>query len=223
MSGSLIAYNEPHNFKDDLESTIYILLWVALTYSKCSDSGKVAGFLNSVLDPQPRTGPSTYTTKPEFLRGATFLRQVKFPGRPCFDNLLLKLTNLFAVRYELPPCQADINLANDLLHSSESRLNPNLKAMYETLPAISFQRRSQGLSNHTLTINYFNEALRDRSLWPLEDCAEKQDLYNKTTFSLVPMTKDSWNMTLIFHEVDGDSISDSEDAEEVAWGMVVVD
>jgi hypothetical protein len=172
MSGSLIAYNEPHNFKDDLESTIYILLWVALTYSKCSDSGKVAGFLISVLDPQPRTGPSTYTTKPEFLRGATFLRQVKFPGRPCFDNLLLKLTNLFAVRYELPPCHADINLANGLLHSLESRLNPNLKAMYETLPAISFQRRSQGLSNHTLTINYFNEALRDRSLWPLEDCAD---------------------------------------------------
>lgn len=221
MSGSLIAYNEPHNFKDDLESTIYILLWVALIYSKCSDSGKVTGFLDSVLDPQPRTGLSTYTTKPEFLKGATFLRQVKFPDRPCFDELLLKLANLFAVRYELPPSSGDIELANNLFRSLESQSDRSIRAMYETLPAISFQRRSQGLLNHTLTINYFNEALRNRSLWPIKDRAEKQDFYNKATLSLVPVIKNSWDTALIFHEVEGNSSDAESEDDEVTWGMVV--
>ena len=80
MSGKLIASDEIHDFDDDLESTLYIVLWVALMFSKCSDSTKVAGFVASVLDPQPKdhTTP-TYTAKPDFLIGRAFLEQVKFP------------------------------------------------------------------------------------------------------------------------------------------------
>ena len=80
MSGKLIALNEIHNFNDDLESTLYIMLWVALMFLECSDSTKVAGFVASVLDPQLKDHITpTYTGKPDFLIGRAFLEQVKFP------------------------------------------------------------------------------------------------------------------------------------------------
>ena len=34
-----------HDFKDDLKSSIYVLLWVALMYSDCSNWGQVPSFM----------------------------------------------------------------------------------------------------------------------------------------------------------------------------------
>ena len=55
MSSALICNmtEHVHNFKDDLESSVYVLLWVALMYSEPSERDLVAAFLMNVLDPQP--------------------------------------------------------------------------------------------------------------------------------------------------------------------------
>ena len=109
MSGKLIALNEIHNFNDDLESTLYIMLWVALMFLECSDSTKVAGFVAIVLDPQLKDHITpTYTGKPDFLIGRAFLEQVKFPQRHHLNILLCNLAMLFLVRYEKAPTEKKI-------------------------------------------------------------------------------------------------------------------
>lgn len=69
------------------------------------------------VSPQPRTG----STKPEFLGGTILLQQVKFTDRPCLDELLLNLANLFPVRYELLPSEDAVREADDLLQSLEPK------------------------------------------------------------------------------------------------------
>lgn len=171
MSGKLISEKEHvHNFNDDLESTIYILLWVALMYSKCSNSPMAAGFLEIVLDTQPHS-TSTYASKPDFLMGRQFLRDVKFVDRPCLDNLLDQLTKLFAVRYHCQP-EEDARKAENAW-GQLLKENPGLQSIYDALPIVQYDRRIKILKDHEETINYFEEALKDRSLWPPNDGADE--------------------------------------------------
>jgi hypothetical protein len=66
------------DFKDDLESSIYVLLWMTLMNSECSNRSHVASFLALVLDPQPH-GSSDGGIRADFLQGMSFLKSVKFP------------------------------------------------------------------------------------------------------------------------------------------------
>ena len=52
MSGKLTSgVPHIHDFQDDFESTIYILLWVSLMYMKTFNSKNITGFLNTALNP----------------------------------------------------------------------------------------------------------------------------------------------------------------------------
>ena len=80
MSAALINQKGvQHNFKDDIESSIYVLLWVILMYSEVSDRDRVPSFLSEVFDPQPH-GPFGGYGKLDFLKGRSFLDDVQFPG-----------------------------------------------------------------------------------------------------------------------------------------------
>jgi hypothetical protein len=183
MSGKLISMKDHvHDFTDDLESTIYILLWVALMYSKCSDRTKIAGFLKTVLDPQP-DDDSTYTSKPEFLRGGQFLDDVKFVDRPCLDKLLRQLTKLFACRYLPQP--SDEQRGQEATMRKYCDQSPELRSIYDNLFAVLYDRQIDLLKDHEEIIRYFEEALVDRSRWPAEDGAEKQEILD-SSHSLVP-------------------------------------
>jgi hypothetical protein len=109
MSGKLVGLmSEQHDFKDDLESSLYLLLWLTLVYSECSNSEQVPSFLAGVLDPQPHApkSPDHKTggfAKPDFLKGRTFLTEVAFPGCPVLDSLFYQLAWLFVIRYEDQP------------------------------------------------------------------------------------------------------------------------
>jgi hypothetical protein len=73
MSSRLI--NQPgvqHDFRDDLESSLYVLLWVVLMYSEVSDRDQVPLFLASVLDPQSYNNKGSFA-KEDFLKGQSFL------------------------------------------------------------------------------------------------------------------------------------------------------
>jgi hypothetical protein len=89
MSSKLISDpNWQHDFKDDLKSSIYVLLWVMLMYSMCFNAAQVVPFMDGVLDPQAYLKGSGGFAKLDFLCGQLFLTSVKFPGRPKFDTLL---------------------------------------------------------------------------------------------------------------------------------------
>ena len=66
MSARLIS-NKPgqHDFCDDLESSIHVLLWMMLMYLEPSDPAQAQVFLMAVLDPQP-LGLTVVTT--DFLK-----------------------------------------------------------------------------------------------------------------------------------------------------------
>jgi hypothetical protein len=104
MSSALICNmaTHVHDFRDDLELSIYVLLWVTLMYSDPSNRDAVGAFLVNVLDPQPIGGTGGFS-KADFLQGQTFLKHVNFPGRPMLYKLISELAQLFAVRYETVP------------------------------------------------------------------------------------------------------------------------
>ena len=119
MSARLIGNMEgPHVLVDDLESSIYILLWTALMYSECSDITQVPSFMEHVIDPQPHHNTGGYG-KTDFLQARTFLKTVKFPNRPALDKLLDDLAIMFSVRYETAPTDIERHHAAKLLEQSK--------------------------------------------------------------------------------------------------------
>jgi hypothetical protein len=195
MSGMLITRKEPHSFRDDLESTIYVLLWVALMFSKTSKPMNVAVFMDTVLNPNMPAGisedTSIYPYKAEFLIQTQFLQFTKFPGRPCFHKLLISLADLFAVRYEKVPFGAsDLPRAQQILDSFTDNFD---RELLQSLPLFGYFERKAFLTNHDRTIKLFDIALQNRSEWPLNDRAEKQHIRKGTEYPIrSQVTKASW-------------------------------
>lgn len=209
MSGKLIS-GKPHvhDFRDDLESTLYILLWVALVFSKVDTTENVSGFLSIVLDPYRNI--LNYTTKPDFLTGRRFFKDFKFANRPCLDTLLLDLAHLFKFRYEDVPTEVDLELvksAEHLLANAIKRQDYDLVGYitnsYETLYGVVYKRQETAFRNHEATLAHFKKALEDRSKWPLDDVADKQDTEHikptlaKSTLSKRKKSKSSWNSKFV--------------------------
>jgi hypothetical protein len=89
MSARLISNMEgEHDLQDDLESSIYVLLWMVLMFSECSDKSRVPSFMEHVVDPQPHGNIGGFR-KVDFLQARTFLKVVKFSHRPALDELLI--------------------------------------------------------------------------------------------------------------------------------------
>ena len=76
MSADLIdqmnGKHTTHTLEDDLESSIYVLMWMTLMYSETSDKSQVPSFLSGVLNPKPY-GPGGFS-KADFLKARTFLQ-----------------------------------------------------------------------------------------------------------------------------------------------------
>lgn len=80
MSASLVGLLDiPQCLMDDLESTLYVLLWITIMYSPCSDSSIILGFLDHTLDPQVMA-KTRYLEKLYFLENGAFFDNVKFVG-----------------------------------------------------------------------------------------------------------------------------------------------
>jgi hypothetical protein len=165
MSSKLISDpNWQHDFKDDLESSIYVLLWVMLMYSTCSNAAQVVPFMDGVLDPQAHLKGSGGFAKSDFLCGQSFLTSVKFPGRPKFDTLLSVLAFLFSSWYPRSPPSAN---EDDPMSSLQ------LQAYIEHESTRATAEKSL---THEMTIGAFDKALKDRAQWPAADHAVQQRL-----------------------------------------------
>jgi hypothetical protein len=184
-----------HNFKDDLESSVYVLLWVALMYSEPSERDLVAAFLMNVLDPQP-SGTTGGSSKADFLQARTFLKQIQFPGRPELHRLIDQLAQLFAVRYETEPGSAE-RLAGERYRSLVAQSQPSertlLLDMFKSNPIYTYDQRMLKLEDHVATIALFDDSLAERSQWPDGDTGVKQTYLPRPPSQAV--IKTDWHTT----------------------------
>lgn len=191
MSARLIsAMAGQHELQDDLESSIYVLLWMALMYSECSNKSQVPSFMECVIDPPPR-GTTGGFAKADFLKGRTFLKNVKFPHRPNLNKLVDQLAQLFSARYDKPDSADELHTAK--LRELSTR-DPTFTSIYKSSRYFQYQERISLLASPAGTISLFNDALRDRSQWP-DDPAVKQDIFEKTLSPLLAI-KTGWRTSL---------------------------
>lgn len=118
MSTRLISNMDgQHVLIDDLESSIYVLLWTVLMCLECSDRTQVSSFMEHIIDPQPHGNTGGFR-KVDFLQVRTFLKAVKFPHWPALDNLINQLAIMFSVRYKTKPNDHERAHAKKLLDLS---------------------------------------------------------------------------------------------------------
>ena len=218
MSANLISnITGLHDYRDDLESSLYTLLWVTLTYSKCSNPRKVPGFLKSVFDPPPHEGEGA-CSKGDFLQGRMFLKGVSFPGRDALHFLVDKLAHMFAVRYEEAPTKQD--------RDSATRINTYSPEDYKTTSAYKYDARMNFLKTHQATIDLFDTVLKDRSQWPLNDRAERQAFHvGPAVQAHERVIKTSWRTTLFVEqrENQGDEVEAQPNRENEVDDYQMVD
>jgi hypothetical protein len=172
MSAALIS--QPmgqHGLRDDLESAIYVLLWVALMYSETSDPDQAVLFVKTVLD-QPPLGVVGPLSKRDFLIARTFLALVKFHHRPALDRLIDELACVFGTRYIQSPSaeqRRDAKLIQELVSN-----RPQLSHLYYNTAAHIFDDRMSQLDSHEAIIKIFDDALSD-SNWPKNDPPSRQE------------------------------------------------
>lgn len=173
MSAALISQpTGQHGLKDDLESSIYVLLWVALMYSKTSNPEQAVLFVKTVLDQQP-FGDVGSLTKAHFLIARTFLDLVKFLDRPALDQLIDQLAYLFGARYSRTPSVEERQ--NAQLIQKLASDNPQFSHLYQTTTSYIFYDRMSKLESHDATIKLFEDALLDPN-WPENDRPSKQEI-----------------------------------------------
>lgn len=198
MSAALVGWlTIQHNFKDDLESSIYVLLWVIIMYSEVSDRERSEAFLIQTLDSQPC---KTSGAKADFLKGRTFLSNVTFPGRLALHTLIDRLARVFAVRYKDKPTPTQ------RMHTEKLRIlaqsDPTFIAVYKDSIAYDYDQRISDLESrgHDMIIDLFNDALHDRSQWLAHDSPVKQPLFTKPPPLHALVTKTSWSSLWEHHD-----------------------
>ena len=107
MSARLIGdLKGQHDIHDDLESSIYVLLWMVLMFLECSGSKYIASFMAHVINLQPY-GWNGGLGKIDFLQTQNYWCFFKFSQRPRLDTLLTELAHLYSVHYEEKPNERD--------------------------------------------------------------------------------------------------------------------
>ena len=156
MSAALVMDNcATQTFVDDLESVLYVILWLVLMYFPSSMMvEQLTAFVHGILDPKQYSGMGG-TTKADFLKGHTTLQGITFPNWPLLPALLLELVSLFAVRYKTLPIYTPVMLVAFQIH---------------------YQQRMKQLESHDHVIKLISDAIRDPQMWPTNDAAIQQSL-----------------------------------------------
>jgi hypothetical protein len=174
MSANLVHNpHAQHGFKDDLESSLYILLWVILMYSTVSDPTLVPDFMASVLDAKPYRGVGGLS-KHGLLKGQEFLDDVEFPGRPALHELVRGLANLFKFRYVKAPDTLQRKDYKKFLEMGNGSDDPEFKEALNRQFCPVYDREIIKLESHAATIELFDTALRVCSNWPDMDPPRRQ-------------------------------------------------
>lgn len=192
MSAALVCQTgQQHELKDDLESSIYVLLWVALMYSKTSDSMQAFLFITHVLNHNQPFGTVGFYHKSHFLVARTFLAHTKFIHRPALDKLVEDLACLLGTRYMKAPSDKEREEAEAM--RVRTIKDPTLLDFYHKMGPCVFDDRMSKLENHHATINLFETALSDPD-WPENDLPIIQD-FNEVKLQVI--RKSGWRTSSI--------------------------
>lgn len=173
MSAGLISQGgSVHNFLDDLESSIYVLLWVTVMYSEVSKPYHVPPFLSSTLNPQcyKDTGG---VAKIDFLMARSFLKKVAFSDRPSLHKLINDLSELISYRYTEAPSERERAHYTWLTSPQAAAIGGTPAQIAEDHICSRYDHAMSKLQDHTATIKLFNDALNDGE-WPVGDSAVLQ-------------------------------------------------
>ena len=112
MSAALVAWlGTEQNLMDDLESTLYVLLWMGIMYFLCRDKEAVSAFINHCLNPIV-SPDSSHTGKIDFIMSRKFFSIIRFPNHNCFPTLIDNLGSLFVACYRsMVQCRPEQELA----------------------------------------------------------------------------------------------------------------
>jgi hypothetical protein len=173
-----------HNFYDDLESLLYILLWTTMMFLKVIPKKKVPPFLTTVLDPQCYNDEGSIE-KADFLKGKTLLPLINFPGHPTLFNLINNLCNLFWFRYKTPSTKAQV------AHYQQLSTMLEFCDIYEAHYCTKYYPSMGKLQNQAGMIKLFETTLNNHSGWPdVEDPSKEQFFKIKGRTELV--IKSAW-------------------------------
>lgn len=191
-----------HTLQDDLESSVYVLMWMTLMYSETSDKSQVPSFLSGVLDPKPY-GPTGGFSKADFLQARTFLQRVTFPGRLALHRLVTQLAELFAVRYERKPTAIQYTTADFLFRNIADNpdSDPRFQEAYKETVVYSYETRIKALEGYQYTIDLFGNALQDTASWPTDDHAVKQYFQSEPP-PPQQVIKSGWDTAIFVNHLD---------------------
>lgn len=184
-----------------MESTLYLILWLAMKYSTCRKHHGMSAYLDSILE--------RGSAKTEFLLGRTFFSELRFDGRPGFDNLCTDLAKLFAARYDrrnnrslarTEEEQAAEVREEEFLSRLEQMVKDNpegslYQSILSTHPLRQYRTSMNHLATHTHVIQLFTDAIKGHSLWIGDAPAAKQNIPSAGRESCIPYTKSSWVTT----------------------------
>lgn len=189
MSASLVSGNQTQDYRDDLESSLYTLLWVAVMYLKCPDPPRVSALLNNIFEPHP--GIKVTDAKADFLKGRSFLAKKRFPRPHVLLRLVTNLAKLFATRYP-----DDKDGPSDT-ETEDGNSSPSTTT---SVSVSEYDESSSLLNNHSAVISLFDAALQDRSKWPDHDKAAIQQYHTSKKAANEPELKTDWNTALLMSE-----------------------
>jgi hypothetical protein len=204
MSASLVGGNQTQDYRDDLESSLYTLLWVAVMYLRCPEPAWVSSLLNTIFESHP--GIKVTDAKEDFLKGRSFLRKKNFPGPPVLLRLVINLAKLFATRY-----LNDDDGPSDTQETEDGNSSPST-----TTSVSEYDERTSHLNNHSAVIRLFDAALQDRSKWPDDDAGVKQQYHASKKVVDEPELKTDWNTTYFADLLMGKDVEmkDAQDDED---------
>jgi hypothetical protein len=164
-----------HTITDDLESFLHVLSWVALRFARHQLTPKgltdllVQVFDNAYVedDGSPRGGLG----KQNFM----IARTIKKSGfhHPILPKLFQDLTEVYAVRYDEPPSDADIAEFHRL-RAEDPAMAKAMEHYGAKVP--EYERKMAALGSSDWMLQRFTEALADVKLWPPGDKSQMNQL-----------------------------------------------
>lgn len=171
MSAHLVSNRSTiHTFQDDLESSFWVLLWMALMYSDTSLSiEERSNFIRDTFESAGEQKWGVFAFQTIFKCNDPNLPAL-FPNNPPLFQLLKDLADLFGHFY-YEPSEAEWTL----LPSSLNDLLEREKKYLQALAVYGHKESLDRLGNHTHTIAYFANHLKSGT-WPEQDAAVAQKL-----------------------------------------------
>jgi hypothetical protein len=163
ISVHLLQSNEAvHSLADDRESSLHLLVWMALRYTACNLCPQdvvalLQGFDERHIGLETAKGGST---KGMWMLSRQIPKRVRFTDRPALDALIADLTELLATRYTPPPAMPP--------EDTTMQMDPEERIAL-TYFARQYQEKMAQIEDRPDFDEIFRRHLSNRTAWPDSD------------------------------------------------------